>query len=75
VVFVVTVAVTRYVSLGSVLAAGSLPLAVWLISHRSAPVLGAALLAGAFVIWRHKTNLQRLRAGTEHVLSFGGRHQ
>jgi acyl phosphate:glycerol-3-phosphate acyltransferase len=75
VVFVVTVAVTRYVSLGSVLAAGSLPLAVWLISHRSAPVLGAALLAGAFVIWRHKTNLQRLRAGTEHVLSLGGRHQ
>ncbi|MFB3776580.1 MAG: glycerol-3-phosphate 1-O-acyltransferase PlsY [Bryobacteraceae bacterium] len=75
VVFVVIVAVTRYVSLGSILAAGSLPLAVWLISHRSAYVLAAALLAGGFIIWRHKSNLERLRAGTEHVLSFGGRHK
>lgn len=75
VVFVVVVAVTRYVSLGSVLAAGSLPLAVWLILHPPAPVQAASLLAGAFIIWRHKSNLERLRAGTEHVLSFGGRRK
>jgi glycerol-3-phosphate acyltransferase PlsY len=75
VVFVVTVAVTRYISLGSVLAAGSLPLAVWLISHPPLPVLAAALVAGAFIIWRHKSNLQRLRAGTEHVFSFAGRRR
>ena len=73
VVFVVVVAVTRYISLGSVLAAGSLPLAVWLVSHPPAPVLAASLVAGAFIIWRHKSNLQRLHAGTEHVFSFGGR--
>ncbi len=73
VVFVVVVVVTRYISLGSVLAAGSLPLAVWLISHPPAPVLAASLVAGAFIIWRHKSNLQRLHAGTEHVFSFGGR--
>jgi len=75
VVWVVTVAVTRYVSLGSVLAAGSLPLAVWLILHPPAPVLAASLVAGAFIIWRHRSNLQRLRAGTEHVLSLGGRRR
>jgi glycerol-3-phosphate acyltransferase PlsY len=75
VIFVVTVAVTRYISLGSVLAAGSLPLAVWLISHPASPILAASLLAGAFIIWRHKSNLQRLRAGTEHVFSFGGRRR
>jgi glycerol-3-phosphate acyltransferase PlsY len=75
VVWVVTVVVTRYVSLGSILAAGSLPLAVWLISHRSPPVFGAALVAGAFIIWRHRDNLRRLREGTESVLSLRGRRK
>jgi acyl phosphate:glycerol-3-phosphate acyltransferase len=74
VVFVVVVATTRYISLGSVLAAGSLPLAVWLVSHAPTPALIAALVAGGFVIWRHKGNIERLRAGQEHVFSFGGRH-
>ena len=72
-VFVITVAVTRYISLASVLSAGTLPLAVWLISHPPAPVVVAALAAGGFTIWRHKANLQRLRAGKEHVFSLGRR--
>jgi glycerol-3-phosphate acyltransferase PlsY len=75
VVFVVTVAVTRYISLGSIVAAGSLPLGVWLISHPPAPVTAAALAAGAFVIWRHKSNIERLRASTENKFSFGRRRQ
>jgi glycerol-3-phosphate acyltransferase PlsY len=75
VVFVVIVAVSRYVSLGSVLAAGLLPLAVWLISHSPLPVVAAALVAGAFIIWRHKPNLERIRAGEEHVLSFRGKRK
>lgn len=73
VVFVVCVAVTRYISLGSILAAGTFPLAVWMISHPPLPVVLAALIAGAFIIWRHQQNLARLRAGTEHVFSFGGK--
>ena len=72
-VFVATVAATRYISLGSILAAGSLPLAVWLISHPPWPVTAAALAAGALVIWRHSSNIARLRAGSEHVFSFGGK--
>lgn len=75
VVFVVTVAVSKYVSLGSVLAAGLLPLAVWLISHPPLPVVAAALVAGAFIIWRHKPNLERIRAGQEHILSFRGKRK
>jgi glycerol-3-phosphate acyltransferase PlsY len=73
VVWVVTVAATRYVSLGSILAAGSLPLAVWLILHPPAPLVAAALIGGAFIVWRHKSNIVRLRAGSEHVLSLRGR--
>ena len=75
VVWVVIVAVTRYVSLGSVVAAGTLPLAVWLIAHPPAAVTAAAAAAGAFIIWRHKSNLQRLREGREHKLSLGGAHR
>jgi len=73
VVFVATVAVTRYISLGSVIAAASLPIAVWVIARPPIPVVAAAVAAGAFVIWRHRSNIERLREGKEHVFSFGGR--
>lgn len=67
------VAMTRYVSLGSILAAGTFPLAVWLIAHPPLPVLAAAIASGALIVVRHKANIERLRAGAEHQLSFGGK--
>ena len=70
IVFVVTVAVTRHISAGSILMAGSFPLAVWLILHPPATVMLAALGAGAFVVYRHKTNIDRLRTGTENVFTW-----
>ncbi len=73
VVFVTVVAITRYISLGSIIGAAVLPLAVWLISHPSAPVVLASAAGGAFIIWRHKENIARLCAGKENVLSLGGR--
>ena len=69
-VFVVTVAVTRHISLGSILAAGLFPFGVWLILHPPAPIVIAAAIAGAFIVWRHKENIARLRAGTESVFAF-----
>ncbi|MCS6954092.1 MAG: glycerol-3-phosphate 1-O-acyltransferase PlsY [Bryobacterales bacterium] len=72
-VFVVVVAVTRYISMGSIVSAACLPLAVWLLAQPPAPVFAASVAAGAFIIWRHKSNIERLRAGTEHVFSFGSR--
>ena len=72
-VFAGMVAWTRHVSLGSIVAAASFPLAVWLLLHPPLSVVLAAVAAGALIIFRHKANIVRLRAGTEHVLSFGGR--
>jgi len=72
-VFVVTVWRTRYISMGSMVASGTFPLALWLIGRVPWVVVGAGALAGAFVIWRHKENIQRLRAGKENVFSLGGR--
>ena len=71
VVFFITVAVSRYVSLGSIVAAGLFPFAVWLILHPPSYLVLAAALAGGFIVWRHRTNIARIRAGSENVLSFG----
>jgi glycerol-3-phosphate acyltransferase PlsY len=70
VVFVAVVAGTRHISMGSIVAAGSLPLATWLILHPPLPILLSALVAGAFIIYRHKTNIERIRAGNENVFRF-----
>ena len=72
-VFVVIVAASRHISAGSIVGAATFPLAVWLILHPERPVLFAALIAGAFIVYRHKENIARLHAGTEHEFTFGGR--
>ena len=71
-VFVIVVAATRRISMGSIVAAGSLPLAVWFILHPPPAVLAASVAAAVFIIYRHRSNISRLRAGTEHVFRFGG---
>jgi len=68
--FVIVVAASRHISLGSIVAAGCLPLAVWLIEHPPAAVLLASLIAGAFIVYRHKANIDRIRTGSEHVFRF-----
>ncbi|HEY3439362.1 MAG TPA: glycerol-3-phosphate 1-O-acyltransferase PlsY [Paludibaculum sp.] len=73
ILFVLVVAATRYISLGSILGAGLFPLGVWLIYHPGWPVMAACLFCGAFIIWRHKSNIERLRAGTENKFSLGGK--
>ena len=71
IIFVIVVAATRYISLGSVLAAASFPFGVWLIMHPTLPVMLAALIAGALIVYKHAANLDRLRHGTESVFRFG----
>jgi glycerol-3-phosphate acyltransferase PlsY len=39
-----------------------------MIDHPSPWIVGAALVGGGFIIWRHRGNLARLRAGTENKL-------
>ena len=65
--FVAVVAGTKLISAGSVVAAAAFPLGVWLILHPSIEVLAASVIAGAFIVIRHKANLQRIHEGNEHV--------
>lgn len=75
-VFSATVAATRYVSLGSVVAAGSFPLFVAAGKMRrrggGADILAAAGAIAALVVTRHRGNLRRLWAGVERRLGEPG---
>ena len=68
--FVIVVAQTRHISLGSIVAAGLFPLAVWLIEHPPAPVLLVSVFAAVLIVYRHQSNLERIRAGNESVFRF-----
>ena len=70
ILFVAVVASTRYISLGSIVAAGTLPIAVWMILHPPAAVVAASFVAGALIVIRHQANIQRIRAETENVFRF-----
>jgi glycerol-3-phosphate acyltransferase PlsY len=62
--FLVTVSLTRYVSLGSIAATLALPPVAWWAGAPRAVVL-AAVGAGALILFRHRANLRRLQSGTE----------
>ena len=68
--FIILVAITRYVSLGSIVGAGILPLAVyWLYpAMRNVTAMCLISLSALLIIVRHRTNIQRLLAGTESRL-------
>ena len=63
-IFLTTLTLFRIVSLASVMAAISLPLLMAAGSDGNAKLV-VALVAMALVIWRHRSNLQRIVAGTE----------
>lgn len=63
-VFSLVAAWSRVVSLASLVAAGAAPVAIWLFGYPPAST-GAGLLMALLVIWRHRDNIRRLRAGVE----------
>ena len=64
IVFGITVATTRFISLGSVLAAMSAPLLV-LMLNQPQPIFLATLFIAALIVWRHRSNIKRLMDGAE----------
>lgn len=83
-IWILLAAITRYVSVASCAAAGSLPLLVlaWrLVSAGGGdavsgawPFVLATTALGAVVIWKHRANIARLRAGTESRIGAGRAH-
>ena len=64
-VWVISYYVTRYVSLGSILAAIAVPAAGWFQGNPLTLNIVATAL-GSFVIFRHRENIRRLLNGTEN---------
>lgn len=65
IVFIAVVAGSGFVSLASIAAAVTLPIAVALTLAVDSPAFYVALLVALFVVWSHRANIARLRAGTE----------
>jgi glycerol-3-phosphate acyltransferase PlsY len=66
-VFVVVVWITRYVSLGSLIATMALPPLAW-FTDKSIPVVVGAGLAAMLIVQRHRANIARLQQGVERRL-------
>jgi glycerol-3-phosphate acyltransferase PlsY len=75
--FLVLFLATRYISAGSLAAAVTFPIAYLLMALRNQwdpfgqqlPLLIFAIVVSGMVIWKHRTNIVRLRAGTEHRMT------
>ena len=84
IVWVVVFALSRYVSLASIVAAAALPLithigarfhhlhndksqpTLWEAGAWNKPLFYFSLVIAILAIWKHRSNIQRLREGTEH---------
>ncbi len=71
-VWLLLVLLTRYVSLGSIVAAALVPVFAWFFNEPAEYIL-FGLAAAIFVIYRHKSNIGRLLNGTESKIKAGHR--
>lgn len=69
-IWLVCVLLTRYVSLGSIMAAIFTPPLAWYLGYPSAYVM-FSVVAAFFVVLRHKENIHRLLTGTESKIKPG----
>jgi glycerol-3-phosphate acyltransferase PlsY len=64
-VFSTCLALSRFISLSSILASITLPVAAYFLD-RSPLLVGVSVVIALFVILRHRANIGRLLAGTEN---------
>jgi glycerol-3-phosphate acyltransferase PlsY len=64
-IWLATFLLSRYTSLASVVSAIALPVMTVVLGYPW-PVIAFASLAGAAIVFLHRANLRRLRAGTEN---------
>jgi glycerol-3-phosphate acyltransferase PlsY len=65
-VWLAVVALTGFVGLATMVAVAALPFAVHLLVPQHAALLAFALAMAAFVVYTHRDNIARMRAGTEN---------
>jgi acyl phosphate:glycerol-3-phosphate acyltransferase len=65
IIFAFAVGVWKYVSLGSIIAAASMPLLLLMIAFPK-PVVLLSIVSAILIIIKHRSNIQRLLSGTEN---------
>jgi acyl phosphate:glycerol-3-phosphate acyltransferase len=88
VVFLITLVATRFVAVASMVAAASLPIlthvgarfhknpegiSLWEAGTWNKPLFFFSLVIAILAIWKHRTNISRLREGTESRFVWGGK--
>ena len=70
--FIVVVAVSHYVSLGSIVAVAAFPFVVWVMDRFYVSTgLGLISLVSLLILVKHRDNMRRLLAGTENRIGAG----
>lgn len=67
--FLILAILTRYVSLGSSSTGITLPIITWIV-YQDWLILILSIIIGGLIIFKHRTNLQRLAAGNESKFTF-----
>lgn len=85
VVFILTLAISRYVAVASIVSAICLPIvthigaryhtnadgaSLWVAGTWNKPLFFFALMIAVMAVWKHRTNMRRLREGTESRFTF-----
>lgn len=65
-VWLATVLLTGYVGLGTMLGTATLPLYFSYVAPRSTPLVVFGLFMAAFIVFTHRSNVQRMREGIEN---------
>jgi glycerol-3-phosphate acyltransferase PlsY len=63
------VLLTGFAGLATMIAAATVPMALWFFGHQSPPLFAFAVAMAAFIVWAHRSNIGRMRSGTEPHLT------
>jgi glycerol-3-phosphate acyltransferase PlsY len=65
-VWLLTVMLTGYVGLGTMLGSATLPVYLAVASPQRTPLIVYGVLMSAFIVYTHRSNVRRMRAGSEN---------
>jgi glycerol-3-phosphate acyltransferase PlsY len=63
--WIVIFMITRYSSLSAIIAAAFAPVFAWFLFPNNEAYIATVLIMSALLVWRHKSNITKLLAGTE----------
>lgn len=74
IIFVVVVSISKYISLGSVVCATLLPVLIIIFKfnqmRENIVLISVSILVAIFVLYRHRSNISRLKSGYENKFKF-----